>query len=178
MTLSQLAGLPGHFISVMSYTLLLPPVDVRPAPSVIDPARREVTLRFLNYPAIVEPGGRQVPAVCNDLEAMQGAWMRLVEIVQPIFAVFFFAGIVAFAIAPLIAWRTGMIPTAALAASILATAVFTRAAILTLIDASSFPAAAYHYVLPAVPLLLMFSFLSLFALVAGVSRRRSVLAAG
>jgi hypothetical protein len=166
MTMNQLTSLHRHFISIMSSTFLLQPVHVRPAMSVIDPARRDVTLRFLNHPPIAEPEGMQGPAACTEVQPIQSAWMRFVETIQPIFAVVFFAGVVAFAVVALLAWRSSIIPTAALAGSILAAAILTRSAILTLIDASSFPAAGYHYVLPAVPLLLMFSLLSLSALLA------------
>jgi hypothetical protein len=178
MTLSQLTSLHRHFIAIMSYTFLLPPVHVRPEISIIDPARREVTLRFLNDPPLAEPGRSQGPAACSEIGPMQRAWMRLVEIIQPGLAGLFFAGVIAFAVVALIAGRTRILPTTALAGSILAAAIFTRAVILTLIDASSFPAATYHYVLPAIPLLLMFSFLSLFALVAQLAAHRRVRARG
>jgi hypothetical protein len=178
MTMSQLTSLHRHFVSIMSYTFLLPPLHLRPALSVIDPARRDVTLRFLNYPPIVELEGRQEPAACNTIEPMQGAWMRLVETSQPMFVALFVAGVVSFIVDILLAWRTGVFRTTERAAFVLAAAILTRAAILTLIDASSFPTAAYHYVLPTIPLLLMFSFLSLFALVDRLSARRRVVPAG
>jgi hypothetical protein len=78
----------------------------------------------------------------------------------------FVLGSIAFAVVVLTAWRARRSPLAALAAAIIMVAILTRAAILALIDATAFPTHAYHYVLPGIPLLLMFSFLSFSALAA------------
>ena len=92
-------------------------------------------------------------------------WLDLVRLAQPVTTIMVLLGMLAFVAAAMIALiYLRMFPTALVLAAILFAGVGTRALLLAVIDASSFPALSLTYVAPAVPLAVAASVFSIYSL--------------
>ena len=99
-------------------------------------------------------------------------WSAVTSRLGPLYAFIAYAGLAAFVVLAALGVARRRLDFPLLLATALLGAVLARALILALIDALSFPAANHVYVLPAMPLLMLFGIVSLHAAARGLLSRR------
>ena len=105
--------------------------------------------------------------------ALQKQWLRLIKFIQPAYQILLITGGVAFMLSIVWALRCRVLPLLLKVSIILAIAVVSRATLLTLIDAFSFPV-YYGYALPAIPLLIALAIISIYSVIIRWRGRREI----
>ena len=120
----------------------------------------------LYFDAVLVPS----PPFVSPRAIFQKQWLRLIKLIQPAYLILIISGTVAFMLSIVWALHCRVFPLLLKVSITLAIAVLSRATLLTLIDAFSFPV-YYGYALPAIPLLIALAIISLYSLLGAVETR-------